>query len=118
MRDEILKLRGAAMDATPDELMLLRWRRYPWPGRTAHDLRRNRPRQWRADHRSKATMLNMADGPEASLVAQVAEVEVDDETGEVRVTKLTTAHNTGTILNPLTHQGQIDGAVMMGLVMD
>jgi CO/xanthine dehydrogenase Mo-binding subunit len=57
---------------------------------------------------------NMADGPEASLVAQVAEVEVDRETGEVRVTKLTTAHNTGTILNPLTHQGQIDGAVVMG----
>ena len=30
------------------------------------------------------------------------------------MTKLTTAHNTGAILNPLTHQGQIDGAVMMG----
>ena len=26
---------------------------------------------------------NMSDGPEASLVAQVAEVEVDEETGEV-----------------------------------
>ena len=48
------------------------------------------------------------------MVAQVAEVEVDDETGEVRVTKLTTAHNTGAILNPLTHQGQIDGSVAMG----
>ena len=57
---------------------------------------------------------NMSDGPEASLVAQVAEVEVDEETGEVRVNKLTTAHNTGTILNPLSHQGQIDGAVAMG----
>ena len=34
--------------------------------------------------------------------------------GEVRVNKLTTAHNTGTILNPLSHQGQIDGAVAMG----
>jgi CO/xanthine dehydrogenase Mo-binding subunit len=58
---------------------------------------------------------NLADGPEASLVAQVAEVEVDPETGEVRVKKLTTAHNTGTILNPLTHQGQIDGGVIMGM---
>jgi CO/xanthine dehydrogenase Mo-binding subunit len=57
---------------------------------------------------------NMSDGPEASLVAQVADVEVDDETGEVRVTQLTTAHNTGAILNPLTHQGQIDGSVAMG----
>jgi CO/xanthine dehydrogenase Mo-binding subunit len=59
--------------------------------------------------------MNMADGPEASLVAQVAEVEVDPETGEVQIKKLTTAHNTGTILNPLTHQGQIDGAVIMGM---
>ena len=59
--------------------------------------------------------VNMAEGPEASLVAQVAEVEVDSETGEVRVRELTTAHNTGRILNPLTHQGQIDGAVVMGL---
>jgi xanthine dehydrogenase molybdenum-binding subunit len=58
---------------------------------------------------------NMADGPEASLVAQVAEVRVDTETGEVRLQKVTTAHNTGTILNPLAHQGQIDGAVIMGM---
>ena len=36
--------------------------------------------------------------------------EVDEETGEVRVIKLTTAHNTGAILNPLTHQGQITPA--------
>jgi CO/xanthine dehydrogenase Mo-binding subunit len=57
----------------------------------------------------------MADGPETSLVAQVAEVEVDKETGEVTVKRLTTAHNTGAILNPLTHQGQIDGGVVMGL---
>jgi CO/xanthine dehydrogenase Mo-binding subunit len=57
----------------------------------------------------------MKEGPETSTVAQVAEVEVDAETGEVTVRRLTTAHNTGTILNPLTHQGQIDGAVVMGV---
>jgi CO/xanthine dehydrogenase Mo-binding subunit len=59
--------------------------------------------------------VNMKEGPETSTVAQVAEVEVDEETGEVTVKRLTTAHNTGTILNPLTHQGQIDGAVVMGM---
>ncbi|MGH7773097.1 MAG: xanthine dehydrogenase family protein molybdopterin-binding subunit [Candidatus Binatia bacterium] len=58
---------------------------------------------------------NMADGPETSMVAQVAEVEVDQKTGEVKVRRLTTAHNTGTIINPLTHQGQIDGGVVMGM---
>jgi carbon-monoxide dehydrogenase large subunit len=59
--------------------------------------------------------LNMKEGPEASMVAQVAEVEVDRETGEVKIKKVTTAHNTGTVVNPLGHQGQIDGAVVMGM---
>ncbi len=58
---------------------------------------------------------NMADGPETSMVAQVAEVEVDPETGQFAVRRLTTTHATGTVLNPLGHQGQIDGAVVMGL---
>ncbi len=50
-----------------------------------------------------------------SYCAQVAEVEVDPETGEVTVHKLVTAHDVGTVLNPLTHQGQIEGGVIQGL---
>jgi len=40
---------------------------------------------------------------------------VDPETGQVKVTRLTTAHDSGRILNHLTYQGQIDGGVVMGL---
>ena len=47
--------------------------------------------------------------------AQVAEVEVDPETGQVRVDRLVTAHDVGTIINPVTHQGQIDGGVATGI---
>ncbi len=50
-----------------------------------------------------------------SYCAQVAEVEVDPETGEVKVTKFITAHDVGTVLNPLFHQGQIEGGVIQGL---
>jgi CO/xanthine dehydrogenase Mo-binding subunit len=50
-----------------------------------------------------------------SFCAQVAEVEVDPETGQVRVHKIVTAHDVGTILNPLTHQGQIEGGIIQGL---
>ena len=46
---------------------------------------------------------------------QVAEVEVDPETGQVRLLHFTTAHSTGTVINPLMHQGQIDGGVVMGM---
>ena len=54
-------------------------------------------------------------GPQASLCAQVADVEVDPETGQIKLKQFTTAHSTGTVLNPLMHQGQIDGGVVMGL---
>jgi carbon-monoxide dehydrogenase large subunit len=47
--------------------------------------------------------------------AQVAEVEVDEDTGQVRLARFTTAHDVGTILNPIAHQGQIEGAVMQGI---
>jgi len=46
---------------------------------------------------------------------QIAEVEVDVETGQVQLTKFTSAHDVGTILNPLGHQGQIDGTIMQGI---
>ncbi|MYD66303.1 MAG: xanthine dehydrogenase family protein molybdopterin-binding subunit [Chloroflexi bacterium] len=49
------------------------------------------------------------------FVAQVAEVEVDPETGELRVLGLTTAHDVGRVLNPVGHQGQINGGVVQGL---
>lgn len=50
-----------------------------------------------------------------SFCAQVAEVEVDPDTGQVQLRKLTTALDVGTILNPLTHQGQIEGGVVQGI---
>jgi CO/xanthine dehydrogenase Mo-binding subunit len=52
---------------------------------------------------------------ETCFIAQVAEVEVDPETGAVRLRRLVTAHDVGTIINPLMHQGQIDGGVVQGI---
>jgi CO/xanthine dehydrogenase Mo-binding subunit len=53
--------------------------------------------------------------PITSFAAQVAEVEVDPRTGQVKVTKLTTVHDSGTVLNHLSYQGQVDGGVVTGL---
>jgi CO/xanthine dehydrogenase Mo-binding subunit len=58
---------------------------------------------------------NFESGPEAALCVQVAEVDVDPETGHVKLIHFTSAHSTGTVLNPLMHQGQIDGGVVMGM---
>jgi xanthine dehydrogenase molybdenum-binding subunit len=54
-------------------------------------------------------------GSSTSFVAQVAEVEVDPETGKVKLNKFVTAHDVGTIINPLGHQGQIDGEAVMAI---
>ena len=54
-------------------------------------------------------------GSSTSFVAQVAEVQVDPETGKVRLQRFVTAHDVGTIINPLGHQGQIDGGAIMAI---
>ena len=47
--------------------------------------------------------------------AQFAEVEVDTETGRVRVLKIVAAHDVGRIVNPLTAQNQFHGGILQGL---
>jgi carbon-monoxide dehydrogenase large subunit len=54
-------------------------------------------------------------GEVTSFCAQAAEVEVDPETGQVRVRRFVSAHDAGRVLNPISHQGQIEGAVVQGL---
>jgi CO/xanthine dehydrogenase Mo-binding subunit len=49
------------------------------------------------------------------ICAQIAEVEVDPDTGAVSVHRVVSAHDVGTIINPVAHQGQIDGATIMGV---
>jgi 4-hydroxybenzoyl-CoA reductase subunit alpha len=53
--------------------------------------------------------------PAYSYSAQVAEVSVDEETGEVTVHKVWAAHDCGRALNPVTVEGQVIGSVWMGL---
>ena len=50
-----------------------------------------------------------------AFAAQAAEVEVDLETGEVRVLQVIAANDVGRALNPLGLQGQVEGGVMMGI---
>jgi 4-hydroxybenzoyl-CoA reductase subunit alpha len=53
--------------------------------------------------------------PAYSYSAQVAEVSVDEETGEVSVHKVWAAHDCGRALNPVSVEGQIIGSVWMGM---
>ncbi len=61
---------------------------------------------------------SMASGRGADVTGfcvQVAEVAVDPETGQVKLLKMTTAHDTAKIVNPLGHQGQINGGTVTGI---
>jgi 4-hydroxybenzoyl-CoA reductase subunit alpha len=53
--------------------------------------------------------------PAYSYSAQVAEVSVDRETGQITVHRVVAAHDCGKALNPVAVKGQIVGSVYMGL---
>lgn len=50
-----------------------------------------------------------------SFAAHAAEVEVDVETGQVRVTRFVAGHDVGKVINELTIEGQVEGGVTQGL---
>jgi len=50
-----------------------------------------------------------------AFATQIAEVEVDMETGVVRVLRVTAAHDVGRVINRLGVEGQVHGGVVMGL---
>jgi len=46
---------------------------------------------------------------------QIAEVDVDDETGEVDVLRVVASHDCGTPINPMLVEGQVEGGISMGV---
>jgi len=51
----------------------------------------------------------------ASFGAQFAEVEVDVETGVIRVVRLVAVHDAGRIINPTLAESQVEGGIIQGL---
>jgi carbon-monoxide dehydrogenase large subunit len=64
---------------------------------------------------TRVTNPETQESPVASFIAQVAEVAVDPETGAVKLLRFTTAHDVGRVLNPVGHQGQINGGLVQGI---
>ena len=65
---------------------------------------------------SIVTRVDIQEGtsPYTAFGTQIAEVEVDPETGESRVLKITAVHETGRVLNPVAFYGQLEGGVVYG----
>jgi CO/xanthine dehydrogenase Mo-binding subunit len=49
------------------------------------------------------------------FIAQIAEVQVDPDTGAFEITQFVTAHDAGTLINPMMAEGQIEGGFVQGL---
>ena len=55
--------------------------------------------------------------PTYTYATQLAEVEIDTDTGAITVPRYWAAHDAGRIVNPMGAEGQIEGGVVMGLGM-
>ena len=81
-----------------------------------------KPTRYEATKTQETTALDKATGqgvPYESRVhgAQMAEVEVDTETGDVKILKMTAVVDPGTVINPQVVEGQIEGGLDMGAGM-
>ena len=52
--------------------------------------------------------------PDYSFGTQIAEVEVDKETGKVKLLRMTVGHDVGLAINPMAVEGQTEGSISMG----
>ena len=93
-------IRGAAKQA------LARWKEEERPA--IGEFRYLAPSTTPFDKDTGHSMPNLAYG----YVAQAVEVEVDTETGQLRVLRVVSANDVGKAINPQTVQGQIEGSVV------
>jgi carbon-monoxide dehydrogenase large subunit len=116
IREKIIALAAARLGCKPEDLQMLNGR-YAAPGQKAVPFAELMRLAVEQNH-GAITHLSIYEpsrAPITSFAAQVAEVDVDPGTGQVKVTKLTTVHDSGTVLNHLSYTGQIDGGVITGL---
>jgi xanthine dehydrogenase molybdenum-binding subunit len=130
-RDKIFETAAMLLDSSPDELVAK-----AGVISVAHDPARSIPldKVVRRRHFREDGKLVIGEGwydPPTKLVdkstykgnisaaygfgAQMAEVEVDVETGLVRVLRLACANDVGRAINPMAVEGQIEGGAQMGL---
>jgi len=72
---------------------------------------------WMAPATEPTTLLkeNGNFAPSYSFMTQAAEVEVDPQTGRVKLLKMAAAHDCGKMINPMLVEGQLEGSVVGGM---
>jgi xanthine dehydrogenase molybdenum-binding subunit len=104
---------AAELEVSPDHIQVARGRLRA--GRRSLSLAdaASRANAYRGAVVGRAALSELPFG--VSFAAQVAEVEVDRETGQVEVKRLVCAQDVGLAINPMSVEGQIEGAASQGL---
>jgi CO/xanthine dehydrogenase Mo-binding subunit len=117
VRRQLLRRGAALLEATPEEVEIaegsVRKREDPEEAVTFAELGQMSIRTPEGPIQGSS---GLGDWPSRTAhAAQIAEVEVDVETGQVRVLRFVAAQDVGRALNPLSVEGQIQGAVAQGI---
>jgi len=117
VREQLLRRGAALLEATVEEVEIadgsVRKREDPEESVTFAELGQMSIRSPEGPIQASSGLADLPSRP--AYAAEVAEVEVDVETGQVRVLRLVAAQDVGKALNPLAVEGQIHGAVVQGL---
>jgi xanthine dehydrogenase molybdenum-binding subunit len=131
-RKELLEVAGRMLDADPETLAAAGGRVFPkdepkGPSVMIREVaeyavfKMGRPISGRGRYADElAPTASLSTGhtihvPTWTFACQIAEVEVDQETGQVEVLKMTAIHDTGKVINPLLVEGQVEGSLAQGL---
>ncbi len=64
---------------------------------------------------NRAQGANIGHSPTFGFSCQIFEVDVDLETGKIKVNKVTESGDMGTMINPMAADGQVEGSIMYNL---
>jgi CO/xanthine dehydrogenase Mo-binding subunit len=117
MKQDLAALAAERLNCAPSDIEMGVDGSFSAPGAT---IDRRSLMAWAAE-RGKAPLISQGENTpgrpsdRTSFVAHFAEVTVDRETGQVLLRRIVTAHDVGTIVNPITHQGQIEGGLVQAV---
>jgi CO/xanthine dehydrogenase Mo-binding subunit len=117
VRQQILEVASDLLDCAPEDMTIIDGVIYTPHGRDQLTIADIANETLYGRHRQQIMAKGdfWAEDSPAPFYAQFVEVEVDTETGQVRVTKAVNALDLGKAINPSLATGQVEGAVTMAL---
>ncbi len=121
-KGQLVEWAGRMLGVSPDELEVKNRKVYvkatPEKGLSIPEVVRSAMWDMKGEATNIAGKSSFAPTPTSvspPTAAYFAEVEVDTETGEVKVLKFITAVDCGTAINPMTVEGQCEGGIQQGI---